>query len=103
MPDEAHDPIDEARSTLLRALEELDRAREELDGPPARVDLMVIYSLGRREEGGWREIEGYSTTGGPMWVHATMLRRAAEAHEESVRIVDETFNDEDFEDDYDSE
>ena len=60
----------EAKDTLLRALEQLEQAEQDLQGPPERVDVIVIYSIGRNQDDEWHEIAGWSATGGPKWVHA---------------------------------
>jgi hypothetical protein len=77
--------MDDARATLLRALEQLDLAAGELGGIPERVDLVVIYAMGRHEgEGGWGEVSGWAVTAGPDWVTAALLQRAADAHATTV-------------------
>jgi hypothetical protein len=82
--------IDQARATLLRALDELEQAEQTLDGAPDRVDLVVTYSIGRDEgDGGWHEVGGWASTAGPKWLHAAMLRRAADAQDAAARAVDD--------------
>lgn len=83
--------IDEARAALLRALEQLEGAESDLDGEAERCDLVVVYSVGRRdgEDGAWHEIGGWSSTAGPKWLHAALLRRAADANDEAVISVDD--------------
>jgi hypothetical protein len=76
--------IDQARAALMRALEQLDLAERDLEGEAERCDLVIVYSVGRREaadDGDWHEVAGWSSTPGPKWLHAALLRRAAEAHE----------------------
>lgn len=87
-------PLEEARAVLLRALEQLDNATEELEGDPERLDLVVIYSAGRTDGEAWHEIGGWSATAGPKWTHAALLRRAASAHDEAARSIDEETGDE---------
>jgi hypothetical protein len=75
--------IDQARAALMRALEQLDLAERDLEDEAERCDLVIVYSVGRREEGNgdWHEVAGWSSTPGPKWLHAALLRRAADAHE----------------------
>lgn len=82
--------VEEARAALLRALEELDKAEAELDGPADRVDLVVVYAVGRRhEDGEWHDVGGWSSTPGPKWAHAALLQRAADANLDAVSAVDD--------------
>jgi hypothetical protein len=81
--------INEARAALLRALDSLDGATADLGGEPERVDLVVIYSAGRREDDGWHEVGGWSSTAGPKWIHAALLRRAADAQDEAIIAEDD--------------
>ena len=82
--------IHKAKDALLRALEQLDQGQEILEGEPDRVDLVVLYSMGRDHgDGGWHEIGGYLTTPGPKWVHASLCRRAADAQDDDAREIDE--------------
>ena len=83
MTDNATTAMGEARATLLRALDELESAESDLEHPPDRADLVVIYSIGCDTDAGWHEIGGWASTGGPRWMHAAMLRRAADAQEAS--------------------
>lgn len=78
--------LTEAKETLLRALEQIEEAEADLDAEPTRADLCVVYSIGcKLEEGGFHEIGGWSSTSGPEWLHAAMLRRAADARDASAR------------------
>lgn len=87
--------IEKAKDTLLRALEQLERAEADLDGEPDRVDLVVVYSIGRdSEDGAYHEVGGWSATSGPKWLHAAMLRRAADANDDAARAVDDEPEDE---------
>jgi hypothetical protein len=87
-------PMDDARATLLRALDELGKAVADLDGELERADVVVIYSVGRREDNGfWHEIGGWASTGGPAWAHAAMCRRAADAHDYAAREADDDDDD----------
>lgn len=88
-------PIEDAKATLLRALEQLENAKEELEGEPERCDLVVIYAIGRRGPDDWHDIAGWSSTPGPKWIHAALLRRAAEAQEEAIVAVDDEEEDDD--------
>jgi hypothetical protein len=94
--------INEAKEALLRALDQLDKAEQDLDGPVQRVDLIVTYSIGADlGEGGWHEISGWSSTPGPKWLYAALLRRAAEAQEATYIARDieaELDDDADFDD-----
>jgi hypothetical protein len=74
--------IARAREALMRALDQLDGAESNLDGEADRCDLVVVYSVGREAEGlGWDEVAGWSSTAGPKWLHAALLRRAADAYD----------------------
>lgn len=80
------DAISKAKDTLLRALDQLEDAQTTLEAPPDRVDLIVIYSIGRDlGDGGWHEVSGYATTANPDWAKVALLERAAKAFQ-----VDET-------------
>jgi hypothetical protein len=82
--------IEKAKDTLLRALEQLELAEHDLDGDPERVDLCVVYSIGADlGDGAWHEVGGWSSTAGPKWLHAAMLRRAADAQDAGARAVDD--------------
>lgn len=90
--------ISKAKDTLLRTLDALEGAEDDLGGVPDRVDLVVTYSIGRDVgEGGWHEVGGWASTAGPKWLHAAMLRRAADAQDEASRARDDG-DDEDGED-----
>ena len=84
-------PLDQARAALLSALEELDEAAANLDAAPERVDLCVVYSIGRRvsDDNDWHEVGGWASTPGPSWLHAALLRRAADAQADSETDDDE--------------
>ena len=87
--------INKAKEALLEALEQLEQAEADLGGAADRVDLCVIYSMGREVGGDWHEVGGWSSTAGPKWVHAAMLRRAANAqHEAALAQDDEPDDDE---------
>jgi hypothetical protein len=86
-------PIDAARSALLGALDELDQAQQELSGSVERVELVCIYSIGRNVAEGWEEIGGWASTPGPKWLHAAMLRRAADAVDAAIVAVDDEDDD----------
>lgn len=78
-----------ARDALVNALDELEEALADLEGEPERVDVVVVYSLGRETDDGWHEVGGWSCTPGPKWAHAALLRRAADAHDDAARSVDD--------------
>lgn len=81
---------EDAKATLLRALEQLERAEHDLEGAPERVDLVVIYSMGRPDgEDGWTEVSGWASTTGPKWIHAALLTRAADAVADAAQAVDD--------------
>ena len=86
----------EAKDTLLRALEQLEQAEQDLNAQPERVDVIVIYSIGRNQDDEWHEIAGWSATGGPKWVHAALLQRAADAQHQASSPTTST-DDEDTE------
>lgn len=89
--------IDKAKDTLLRALDQLEQAEQDLEGEPDRVDLVVVYSIGRdhQGDGAWHEVGGWASTSGPQWLHAAMLRRAADAFDEEAYAQDNEAEDED--------
>lgn len=79
-----------AKDALLRTLDELEEAEQALDVAPDRVDLVVVYSIGSdMGDGAYHEVGGWNVTAGPKWMHAAMLRRAADAFDESARAVDD--------------
>lgn len=88
--------IDDARTALLAALDQLDGAQADLQGEPERADLVVVYAIGRRtdDKGAWHDVGGWSCTPGPKWLHAAMLRRAADAQDEAARALDDQPDDE---------
>lgn len=82
------DAASQAKDTLLRALDELEKAQATLEAPPDRVDLVVIYSIGRDlGEGGWHEVGGWATTPGPNWLTAALLERAAKAFKDDENAI----------------
>lgn len=82
--------MQEARDALLRALDQLDKAEADLEGVAQRVDLVVVYSIGRNAgDGAYHEVGGWSSTGGAKWLHAAMLRRAADAQDSAARAEDD--------------
>lgn len=88
--------INQAKDALLRALEQLELAEADLEGEADRCDLVVVYSVGRDEgDGGWHEVGGWASTGGPKWLHAAMLRRAADANDGAYIAVDDEADEED--------
>jgi hypothetical protein len=81
---------EDARTTLLRALEQLDDAESDLGANSEVVHLCVVYSAGRAmDDGGFHEVGGWVNTTGPLWLHAAMLRRAADALDVGARDDDE--------------
>jgi hypothetical protein len=73
------EPLADAKATLLRALDQLDQAHTDLTAPPQRADLIVVYSIGAGDgTGAWTEVDGWASTGGPTWLQAALLRRAAD-------------------------
>lgn len=81
--------IDKAKETLLRSLDGLEKSEESLDGPAERVDVVVVYSMGRKtDDGGWEETMGWQATPGPQWIHAEMHRKAAQANDADWERVD---------------
>lgn len=73
---------DDARATLLRALEQIEQAENELgDGGEVR-HLVVVYSATKTlEDGGCHEVGGWCATTDPTWIQAALLRRAADSIE----------------------
>lgn len=82
--------VAKAKDTLLRALDQLEQAESDLDGAVDRVDLVVVYSIGTDlGDGGWHEVGGWSTTAGPKWLHAALMRRAAESFDDAAMTLDD--------------
>lgn len=82
--------VAKTKDTLLRALDQLEQAERDLETEPDRVDLVVVYSIGSEgDDGAWHEIGGWSSTAGPKLLHAALLRRAADANDDSARAVDD--------------
>lgn len=80
---------DDARATLLRALEQLEEAESDLSDAD-QIMLCVVYSAGSTDEDGcWHEIGGWVNTSGPLWVHAAMLERAAKRLEDGYDDPDD--------------
>ncbi len=75
---------DDARATLLRALDKLDDAAGELASSDV-VHLCVVYSAGGvlPDNAGYEEIGGHVNTSGPAWLHAALLRRVADHLEQA--------------------
>lgn len=90
--------LDDAKATLLRALEHIEEAEKELNGRAERCDLVVVYSIGFDAGDEWEEIGGWAATSGPKWMHAALLRRAADAQSEAVIAVDDESDDDEDED-----
>jgi hypothetical protein len=82
---------EDARDTLLRAVEQLDDAESDLGAYSEALHVCVIYSAGRAlpDDGGWHEVGGWVNTAGPLWLHAAMLKRCAEQMEQDSREDDE--------------
>ena len=89
-PDTDSSAIGQAQETLLRALDQLESAEEDLEDAPERVDLVVIYSIGRDDQGdgSWFGVRGWAATSGPKWLHAALLRRAARSFDDAVEARD---------------
>lgn len=89
--------VDKAKDTLLRALDQLEQAEQDLEAEPERVDLVVVYSIGHdhQGDGAYHEVGGWASTSGPQWLHAAMLRRAADAFDEDAYAADDDPEDED--------
>jgi hypothetical protein len=77
-----------AKDTLLRALDQLEKAEAALDAEPDRVDLIVVYSIGREDGDAWDEYGGWAGTAGPKWMHAAMMRRAADSFDDAAVAED---------------
>ena len=90
--------VSKAKDTLLRALDQLEEAEQTLEADPDQVDLIVVYSIGREdgENGAWHEVGGWASTAGPKWLHAAMMRRAAQSFDDAALAQD---NEEDNEED----
>lgn len=82
MNDDPRDGLSEAKQTLLRALEAIEETEAELDAEVRHV--CVVYSVYRRDEDGRiHESGGWNMSTDPAWLIAAMLRRGADAVEES--------------------
>lgn len=81
----------DAKATLLRALEQIEQAEGDLENPPTAAFLNVTYSIGvsTEDNGAWHEVGGWVNTGDPLWLHAAMLRRCADALDDQAREPDE--------------
>ncbi len=87
-----------AKATLLRALDQLQQAESDLEDQPDRVDLIVVYSIGRDcRDGDYHEVGGWASTAGPQWMFAALMRRAAEGFNEKAIAVDDEPDDPDTE------
>jgi hypothetical protein len=85
--------LDEARAALMRALEQIDGAKERLGEEPDDVILVIAYTVVKHEgDGRSREIGGWAATPAPAWVHAALLRYAADFVEESPSLANEEEN-----------
>lgn len=79
----------QAKDTLLRALDQLEKAEDDLEAAPERVDLVVVYSIGKDTgDGAWHEVGGWASTAGPKWLHAAMMRRAADSFDDAAMAKD---------------
>lgn len=81
--------VQKAKDTLLRALDQLEQAEQTLESGPERVDLIVVYSIGRETEESWHEVGGWAGTSGPKWMHAAMMRRAANSFDNAALAEDD--------------
>jgi hypothetical protein len=66
-----------AKDALLLALECIDRAEEIIGGDAERVDVLIVYAVGRVNDGKWRSCDGWSSTASPSDTLADMAQRAA--------------------------
>jgi hypothetical protein len=82
--------LDKARETLLNALDALNGAAEKLEGPADRVDLVVVYDVGRdMGDGGWEHVGGWAATPGPTWTHFSLLEKAIAAQREIDKPIED--------------
>lgn len=81
---------EDAKATLLRALEQIERAEADLgEGGEVRY-LCVVYSATKRlDDDATHEVGGWVNTSDPLWLHAAMLRRAADALDKDARTDDD--------------
>lgn len=81
-------PAADAKGVLLRALAQIETIERDLDGKVWA--LCVCYSVTKvDDDGNVHENGGWCATEEPAWVTAAMLRRSADAVEESTRPADE--------------
>lgn len=92
MDDDPRDGLSEAKQTLLRALEAIEETEAELDAEVKHV--CVVYSVYTRDdEGKIHESGGWNMSNDPAWLIAAMLRRGADAVEESPNLLEEDAED----------
>ena len=87
--------INKAKAILLTALDQLEQAEQSLGQEPERVDLIVIYEIGRDTPTAWESISGWASTPGPKWMHSAMLQRAADAQHDAASAIDNEPEDDD--------
>jgi hypothetical protein len=82
--------INKAKGVLLTALERLDKDVQLIGGDPDRVDLIVVFEVGREQENGnWISASGWVSTSGPKWTHKDLLLRAAESSMDEATIEED--------------
>lgn len=77
-----NEPLSEGKQTLLRALESIEEAEQDMD---AEVSfLAVVYEIhSRTEKGNIAHSGGWNHSDAPDWVISAMLRRTADAIDNS--------------------
>lgn len=74
--------LSEAKQVLLRALDSIADIEQEMDAEVRHV--AVVYSVYREEkDGGIHEQGGWNHSSDPAWLIGAMLRRGADAVEDS--------------------
>lgn len=83
------DGASDAKATLLRALESIEEIEEELGAEVRHV--AVVYSVYKTNEAGQiEESGGWNHSSDPAWLIGALLRRGADAIEESTAPHEDT-------------
>jgi len=80
--------LSDAKQVLLNALDSINEIEEEMDAEVRHV--AVVYSVYRKDdEGQIHEQGGWNHSSDPAWLIGAMLRRGAEAVEDSPEPEDD--------------